>query len=32
LAAEGLRNAVANYRGETFKETKEEENAEHAHC
>jgi nitrogen fixation NifU-like protein len=32
LAAEGLRNAVVNYRGQTFKETKEEENAEHAHC
>jgi len=32
LAAEGLRNAVANYRGEAFKETKEEEGAEHAHC
>lgn len=32
LAAEGLRNAVANYRGQTFKETKEEEGAEHAHC
>jgi nitrogen fixation NifU-like protein len=32
LAAEGLRNAVDNYRGQTFKETKEEESVEHAHC
>ncbi|MCX6743868.1 MAG: iron-sulfur cluster assembly scaffold protein [Candidatus Parcubacteria bacterium] len=32
LAAEGLKKAVANYRGEAVKETKEEESAEHAHC
>ena len=30
LAAAGLRKAVADYRGETFKEDLEEE--EHAHC
>jgi NifU-like protein involved in Fe-S cluster formation len=32
LAGEGLRKAIANYRGETFTESTEEETAEHAHC
>lgn len=32
LAAAGLKKAVANYRGEKFEESEEEEEVEHAHC
>lgn len=32
LAAEGLKNAVADYHGETIEKSAEEEDADHAHC